>query len=132
MAQIAMDETTSRRPVLINYKSTLLRALTTTWRLWSLLLSSGRESQTVSVPLLESYVRETQNGLSQIVLTLSTNKVQTYSALLEIAVHFHGYIHLSQTDVFHVSLVHHNCRILYRLHYVRNGRCDVVHQRGSR
>jgi hypothetical protein len=88
MIQIELDELVSRRPVLINYKSNLLLSMTTLWKLASIFLANGRESQLIKVPLISNYVQQTP--VNEMSIILSTDKLQTYSSYLEVVTHFNG------------------------------------------
>lgn len=58
MVKIQIEDLVAKRPVLVNYKSNLLLALTTFWKIFTLFFGSGRESQIIKVPLIEDFVHQ--------------------------------------------------------------------------
>ncbi|KAG0276286.1 Berardinelli-Seip congenital lipodystrophy 2 (seipin) [Linnemannia exigua] len=81
---------TSSRPAIITYESSLLRLLRTIWRAIPLVLRWTRESQTIRLPLIESFVESSLNPVTKALIEISNPGLQIYRTTLHIDAHFQG------------------------------------------
>ncbi|KAI8912439.1 putative adipose-regulatory protein-domain-containing protein [Gorgonomyces haynaldii] len=97
----------SKRPAMIQYKSSLLRSIETYYRLLSL-LSGSRQSQTLDIHMIEGF--QTNQPVDKAVIALSTPDLQTYAVHLQIETQFQGLTYFMyhwwfSTGIFFVSVI---------------------------
>ncbi|KAI1304445.1 Berardinelli-Seip congenital lipodystrophy 2 (seipin) [Mortierella claussenii] len=100
---------TSSRPAIVTFESFLLRISRTVWRAIPLLLKWTREAQTLRVSLMENFVEDTSNPVSQVIIEISNPHLQIYKASLHINARFQGlryfmYYYRISTAVVFISI----------------------------
>ncbi|KAI8924047.1 putative adipose-regulatory protein-domain-containing protein [Entophlyctis helioformis] len=90
---LAKDNTSlvrASRPAILMYKSPLFRSWNMYWKLTSLLFGLSLESQQFTVRLVEDYEEKQATPVDRILVSISTDKLQTYATNLRIETHFQG------------------------------------------
>ncbi|ORX96423.1 DUF1226-domain-containing protein [Basidiobolus meristosporus CBS 931.73] len=80
----------SARSAILKYQSPLLRFMCTIWKAVPLLLNLVDESQTISVKMIERVVENYDNPITHASVTISSPKLQIYSAMLRLDARFEG------------------------------------------
>ncbi|KAJ3209312.1 hypothetical protein HDU67_006285 [Dinochytrium kinnereticum] len=90
--QSALNKTlaVSTRPVILKYKSELLRTITTLSNAVPLLLGSSHEAQKLNVPLIEDYVETKDSPAHHAIIRISSPSLQVYETHITVEAHFQG------------------------------------------
>ncbi|KAJ3100784.1 hypothetical protein HDU97_001955 [Phlyctochytrium planicorne] len=80
----------ANRPVLLKYKSDLLRTLSTLTGAIPLLFGTSFEAQVLNVPLIEDYVETKEHAAHHATIQISTADLQVYDSFITVEAHFQG------------------------------------------
>lgn len=62
----------------------------TAWKAVPLVLDWSKEDQVLKVPLIENYIEDSANPVSQAHVEISTPDLQVYKSSIHLDAHFHG------------------------------------------
>jgi len=88
----ALNETVgySSRPCIVKYKSFVQKNIETIVKTVPLFFDVAQESQTIYLPLIESYVEDEEVSTTKAIITLSNKSLHLNSAKLNFEARFHG------------------------------------------
>ncbi|ORX87499.1 hypothetical protein BCR32DRAFT_215288 [Anaeromyces robustus] len=88
----ALNETVaySSRPCIVKYKSFVQKNIETIVKTVPLFFDVAQESQTIYLPLIESYIEDEEVSTTKAILTLSNKSLHLNSAKLNFEARFHG------------------------------------------